>query len=161
MSRLWKHLRTALFWAGPFALPGAAFFYVYNYYDHMPARFPIRWSAEGHAELWTDKNIQEVLFGPVAGWCVLALAGLAELLIYASIRAESRAELAPAVAEARLRRLRLLGWLNWVLGAVFAVLAVLPSLTGDEHQLPAWIMATALFAFAVVALFKALKIKPH
>lgn len=159
MNRLWKHARAVLFWAGPFALPGLAFVYVYCFYDSLPARFPIRWSADGHAELWTDKNVQEALFGPVAGWCVLTFAILAELLLLACIRAEPPSESAPGAMDGRLRRLRLLGWMNWALGAVFAVVAILPGLAHEDLQLPAWFLAAAVFACAVVAVFRTLKIK--
>lgn len=159
MKRIWQHSRAALFWLGPFALPGLAFFYVYQFYDNLPERFPIRWSADGHAELWTAKNVQEVLFGPVAGLCVLTFAGLAELLILASIRSEPRPEAACGVADERLQRLRLLGWMNWALGALFAVVAILPGLAHEDLQMPAWLLATAVFACAVMALFKTLKIK--
>jgi uncharacterized membrane protein len=159
MSRLWQHSRNVLFWAGPFALPGLAFFYVYRFYDNLPERFPIRWSARGHAELWTDKNVQEVLFGPVAGWCALTFAILAELLIFACVKAESRPESPPEVTARRLRHLRLLGWMNWVLGAVFAVVAILPGIANEDLQLPGWYFATAVFACAVVAVFRTLKIK--
>jgi uncharacterized membrane protein len=159
MNRLWKHARAVLFWAGPFALPGLAFVYVYRFYDNLPARFPIRWSADGHAELWTDKNVQEALFGPVAGWCMLTFAILAELLLLACIRAEPPSESAPGVMDGRLRRLRLLGWMNWALGAVFAVVAILPGLAHEDLQLPAWFLAAAVFACAVVAVFRTLKIK--
>ena len=159
MSRLLKHFRAVFFWAGPFALPGLAFVYVYSFYDRLPDRFPIRWSADGHAELWTDKNVQEALFGPVAGWCVLAFAVLAEVLIFASIRSAPQLESAPGVTDARLRRLRLLGWMNWALGAVFALVAVLPGLANDDLQRPAWFLAAAVFACAVAAVFRSLKIK--
>ena len=159
MYRLWKQSRSVLFWAGPFALPGVAFLYVYRCYDQLPDRFPIRWSMRGHAELWTDKNVQEALFGPVAGWCVLTFAILAELLIFACLRAESRPESAPGLAEGRLRRLRLLGWMNWALGAVFAVVAILPGIADEDLQLPGWYFAALVFACAVVALFRTLKIE--
>jgi uncharacterized membrane protein len=161
MSRLWQHSRAVLFWAGPFALPGLAFLYVYHFYDNLPERFPIRWSLNGHAELWTHKNVQEVLFGPVAGWCVLTFAILAELLIFACIKSWSGPELAPGVADGRLRRLRLLGWMNWALAAVFAVVAILPGIVNEDLQLPGWYMATAVFAFVVVVIFATLKIRPR
>jgi uncharacterized membrane protein len=159
MNRVWTHFRAGLFWAGPFALPGLAFFYVYHFYDNLPERFPIRWSAEGHAELWTSKNVQEVLFGPVAGWCVLTFAALAELLIFASIRSEELPEAAPGATDERLQRLRLLGWMNWALGALFAAVAILPGTAHEDIQLPAWLLATAVFACAVFIVFKTLKIK--
>lgn len=161
MRRLWQQSRAVLFWAGPFALPGLAFIYVYHFYDKLPDRFPIRWSGNGHAELWTGKNVQEVLFGPVAGWCVLTFAILAELLIFARIRSESGPESTPGVADGRLRRLRLLGWMNWALGAVFAIVAILPGIAHEDLQLPAWSLAATLFGFAVVAIFATLKIKPR
>jgi uncharacterized membrane protein len=161
MNRLWKHSRSVLFWAGPFALPGLALLYVYRFYDALPDRFPIRWSARGQAELWTDKNVQEVLFGPVAGWCVLTFAILAELLIFTCLRAESGPYPAPGVAAGRLRRLRLLGWMNWALGAAFAVVAILPGIAHEDLQLPGWYLATAIFACVVVAVFRTLKIKPR
>jgi uncharacterized membrane protein len=159
MSRLWKHSRAVLFWAGPFALPGLALLYVYRFYDKLPGRFPIRWSAHGHAELWTDKNVQEVLFGPVAGWCVLTFAILAELLIFTCLRAESLPGSASGVTDGRLRQLRFLGWMNWALGAVFAVVAILPGIANEDLQLPGWYLATAVFAIVVIAVFRTLKIK--
>jgi len=58
-----------------------------------------------------------------------------------------------------LRRLRLLGWMNWGLGAVFAVVAILPGIANEDLQLPAWFLAAAVFACAVVAAFRTLKIK--
>ena len=161
MKRLWQHSRSVLFWAGPFALPGLAFVYVYRYYDNLPDRFPIRWSANGHAELWTHKNVQEVLFGPVAGWCVLTFAILAELLIFACIKSGSGPKLDRGVMDGRLRRLRLLGWMNWALGAVFAVVAILPGTVHEDLQLPGWYLATVVFAFVVAVIFATLKIKPR
>jgi len=161
MRRFLQHSRSVLFWIGPFALPGLAFLYVYRFYDSLPARFPIRWSANGHAELWTNKNVQEVLFGPVAGWCVLTFAILAELLIFACIKSDSGPAAAPGPADGRLRRLRLLGWMNWVLGAIFAVVAILPGIGSEDLQLPAWYLATTAFALVVLAVFTTLKIKPR
>lgn len=142
---------------GPFALPGLSFLYIYRFYDELPSRFPIRWSASGHAELWTDKNVQEVLFGPIAGWCVLTFAILAELLIFACVK--SGPETAPGIVDDRLRRLKRMGWMNWALGAVFAVVAILPGMVREDLQLPAWSLAAAFFAFVVVTLFTTLKIK--
>ena len=155
MRRLWKHFRAVLFWAGPMALPGVAFGYVYRYYDNLPDHFPIRWSAQGHAELWTDKNVQEVLFGPVAGWCVLTFAVLAELLIYAASRTAPVEEDAARQAQG----LRQLGWLNWVMGAVFAVVAILPGIAHEDLQLPGWTLATGVFALAVVTAFRTLRVR--
>jgi uncharacterized membrane protein len=155
MRRLWKHLRAGLFWAGPLALPGAAFYYVYRYYDNMPDRFPIRWSAYGRAELWTDKNVQEVLFGPVAGWCVLMFAALAELLIFAVLRTAPVQEDADRTAQG----LRQLGWLNWALGVVFAVVAILPGIAREDLQLPGWTLATCVFALAVITVFRTLRVR--
>ncbi len=155
MSRLWKHSRSVLFWAGPFALPALSFLYVCRFYDELPSRFPIRWSASGHAELWTDKNVQEVLFGPIAGWCVLTFAILAELLIFACVKSGSE----PETATGQLRSLKRLGWMNWALGGVFAVIAILPGIAQEDLQLPAWSLAAVLFALVVVTLFTTLKIK--
>jgi uncharacterized membrane protein len=155
MSRLWKHFRAVLFWAGPLALPGAAFCYVYRFYDNLPERFPIRWSAHGHAELWTDKNVQEVLFGPVAGWCVLTFAVLAELLIFAALRSAPMEEDATRQAHG----LRQLGWLNWAMGAVFAVVAILPGIAHEDLQLPGWTLATGVFAVAVYTAFRTLRVR--
>ena len=155
MNRFWMHFRAVLFWAGPLALPGAAFFYVYRYYDNLPDHFPIRWSARGHAELWTDKNVQEVLFGPVAGWCVLTFAVLSELLIVAALRTAAIEEDAKRQAQG----LRQLGWLNWIMGAVFAVVAILPGIAPEDLQLPAWTLATCVFALAVVMVFRTLRVR--
>lgn len=155
MRRLWKHFRAVLFWAGPLALPGAAFYYVYLCYDNLPDRFPIRWSVRGHAELWTDKNVQEVLFGPVAGWCVLTFAILAEMLILAALRTTPVEE----DASRKAHGLRQLGWLNWVMGAVFAVVAILPGIAHEDLQLPGWTLATGVFALAVVTAFRTLRVR--
>ena len=154
MNRRWKQTRAVLFWGGPLALPGAAFYYVYRYYDNLPDRFPIRWSARGHADLWTDKNVQEVLFGPVAGWCVLAFAMLAELLILAALLYAPMED-----AGRQTRGLRRLLWLNWLMGAVFAVVAILPGIAHEDLQLPGWTLATCVFAFAVVSAFRTLKVR--
>ena len=157
MRRIWQHLRAAVFWAGPFGLPGLALLYVYRFYDELPERFPIRWSASGHAELWTPKNVQEALFGPVAGWCVLTFAILAEILILSSVRSEAP----PESDGRRIRRLNRLGWMNWVLGAVFAAVAILPGIAREDLQLPGWSLAAAVFAVVVLAIFKTLKIEPR
>lgn len=155
MRRFLKHFCAILFWVGPLALPGAAFYYVVHFYDNLPDHFPIRWSVTGHAELWTNKNVQEVLFGPVAGWCVLMFAVLAELLIVAALRT------APTEEETKrqARGLRQLGWLNWVMGTVFAIVAILPGIAHEDLQLPAWSLATCVFALAVVMAFRILRVR--
>lgn len=155
MRRFWKHLRVILFWGGPLALPGAAFCYVYQYYDNLPDRFPIRWSAHGHAELWTDKNVQEVLFGPVAGWCVLLFAILAELLILAVLRTAPLEE----ESDRQSQGLKQLGWLNWALGVVFGIVAILPGIAHEDLQLPGWSLATGVFALEVYTAFRTLRVR--
>jgi len=155
MKRLWNRLRAVFFWVGPFTLPAAAVWYLYEYYDNLPERFPIHWMQNGRADQWAEKSVQGVFYGPVIGGLVMVFAALAELLILAADRT-APVELIP---EARSKRKRRVGWLNWLLGLTFGVLSVLPGVAPEEFLLPGWVMATVAFVFVVVALFTTLKVK--
>jgi uncharacterized membrane protein len=161
MRRLWKQIRAGAFWAGPLALPGAAFDYLYLHYDELPERFPIRWSATGQAELWTEKNVQGVLFGPVAAWCVLIFTLLAEWLIHASLDVTPGAGEPSEPQEGAARRLWIFGWMNWIVAALFSALAVAPGRIGDNLQRPVWWLAVAVYGFVVATLFRTLRIRSH
>jgi len=155
MRRLWDRLCAIVFWLGPFALPAAAAWYLYAFYDSLPERFPIHWMHNGKADQWAQKSVQGVFYGPVIGGLVMIFAALAELLILAAARAAP----VQTIPEERSQRKRRVGWLNWLLGLTFGVLSVLPGVAPEEFLLPAWVMATVAFVFVVIALFATLKVK--
>jgi uncharacterized membrane protein len=158
MSRAWRRLRAAPFWVGPFLLPGAAAYYLYRFYDTLPARFPIHWDHGGRPDQWADKSMQGVFYGPVIGALVMVFTACAEALIFAAHRTSpvqpDEAEAARLAAQRRR-----VGWLNWGLCVVFGALSILPGLAPEDFLLPGWVMATAAFLVVVVALFTTLKIK--
>src|ERR1039458_1227466 len=107
MRRFWDRVRSVLFWAGPFSLPGAAAYYLYEFYDNLPERFPLHWSRQGRVDQWADKSVQGVFFGPVMAGLVLLFTALAELLIFAAHRTAPVQESSPEDDErsrARQRR---------------------------------------------------------
>lgn len=159
MRRFWERARATAFWAGPFALPGAAAYYLYLFYDNLPDRFPIHWGQRGVADHWADKSVQGVFFGPVMGALVMIFAALAEALIFAAQRNAPVVESAAGGPDVELARRRRVGWLNWLLGVIFGLLSVLPGIAPEEFLLPGWVMATGAFLVVVIALFATLKIK--
>jgi len=155
MKRLWDRLRAVVFWVGPFTLPAVAAWYLYAFYDSLPARFPIHWMPSGKPDQWQMKSLQTVLYGPVIGGLVMVFAAFAEVLIFAADRVSP----VPLSPEQHAQRKRRVGWLNWLLGLTFGVLSVLPGVAPEEFLLPAWVMATVAFLLVAIALIAALKIK--
>jgi uncharacterized membrane protein len=46
--------------AGPFAILGAAALLLYHYWNSIPARYPVHWSANGQPNRWVDRTAKGV-----------------------------------------------------------------------------------------------------
>jgi uncharacterized membrane protein len=151
MHRVLSRLRSVVFWGGPFLLPAAAAYYIYAAYDELPERFPIHWTSAGRPDLWIDKSVQGVFFGPVIATLLMLFTLLAAWLMFVS----SRSSLQPNGAVG----VRRVGLLNWLLGALFAATSVLPGFVAEKYTMTAWPIALCVFSVVVVSVFTMLKVK--
>lgn len=116
----------------PFAILGAAAFYLRENWDRIPQRFPVHWGADGTPDRWVEKTAHGV-YGPLlfgAGIIVTTLL-LAGAAFYGARRSPARrSALACLIGSA------------WMLGLTFSAVALLPVV-----KVPLWLIPVLALAF--------------
>jgi uncharacterized membrane protein len=141
----------------PFAVLGAAAFYLYRYWDLIPQRIPVHWDMLGAPDRWAERSWQSVYTPLLVG---AVHTGLMLLIALGILRASPRGRVAAnAAASAQFRRvlLQFLIAAVWGMSLLLAALALLPRSQNSLGGLPL-ILIVGLLLLGVVFVWRIVRI---
>ncbi len=125
--------------AGPYALLGTAFSYLWSHYAQLPENYPVHWGPAGRPDRWVDKSPQSVAFPALMGAGVLTLIAVTALAITHFAKRGSGGGGDFGVRHRRAN-LQVMAVTMWSLGALFAFVSLLPMMP----PLGGWMLAPML-----------------
>ncbi len=77
-------------WAPPFLLLTGLSFYLAYRWEDIPAKFPIHWDLQGHANGWATRSFWGVFSAPITGFSIMGVFLLIAFLIHRSRQIRAR-----------------------------------------------------------------------